>query len=91
MIDINKDLRPISLTSTLSQITEDAVIKYDLKPAMGCLDCNQISFIPGSNTAMGLITLIHRWSKTVDKERGCLLDTDYQKAFDLFSNFDLFF
>ena len=69
VIDVNKDLRPISLTSTLSKIAEDAVIKYDLKPAiMDRLDCNQYGFIPGSNTTLALITLIHRWSKTVDKE-----------------------
>ena len=62
VIDVNKDLRPISLTSTLSKIAEDAVIKYDLKPAiMIGLDCNQSGFIPGSNTTLALITLIHRW------------------------------
>ena len=86
MIDVNKDLRHISLTSTLSKIAEDAVIKYDLKRAiMDHLDCNQYGFIPGSNTTLALIILIHRWSKTVDKEGGCVrsLVTDYRKAFDL--------
>jgi hypothetical protein len=86
VIDVNKDLRPISLTSPLCKIAEDAIIKYDLKPAlMDCLDCNQLGFIPGSNTMLALIALIHRWSETVDKEGGCVqsLVTDYRKAFDL--------
>ena len=93
VIDVNKDLRPVSLTSTLSKIVEDAVIKYDLKPAiMDRLDCNQYGFIPGSNTTLALITLIHRWSKTVDKEGGCVpsLVTDYRKAFDLIDHNTLY-
>ena len=62
VIDVNKDLRPISLTSTLSKIAEDAVIKYDLKRAiMDHLDFNQYGVIPGSNITLALITLIHRW------------------------------
>ena len=88
MTDINKDLRPISLTSTLSKTAEDAMIKYDLKPAiilMVRLDCNQFGFIPGSNTTLALIALVHRWAETVDKVGGCVksLVTDYRKAFDL--------
>ena len=85
VIEINKDLRPISLTSTLCKIAEDAIIKYDLKPKiMARLDCNQFGFIPGSNTTLVLIALIHR-AETVDEEGRCIrsLVTDYRKAFDL--------
>ena len=84
--EINNDLRPISLTSTLCKIAEDAITKYDLKPKiMARLDCNQFGFIPGSNTTLALIALIHRWAETVDKVGGCVrsLVTDYRKAFDL--------
>ena len=73
--------------------SEDAVIIYDLKPAiMDRLDCNQYGFIPGSNTTLALITLIHRWSKIVDKEGGCVrsLVTDYRKAFDLIDHNTLY-
>ena len=51
---------------------------------MARLDCNQFGFIPGSNTALVLITLVHHWSETQDKEDGCVrsLVTDYRKAFD---------
>ena len=86
MTDINKDLRPISLTSTLCKIAEDAIIKYDLKPTiMARLDCNQFGFIPGSNTTLALIALAHHWAEAVDKEGGCVrsLVIDYRKAFDL--------
>ena len=56
------------------------------------LDCNQYGFIPGSNTTLALITLIHRWSKTVDREGGCVrsLVTDYRKAFDLIDHNTLY-
>ena len=70
--DINKDLRPISLISTLCKIAEDAIIKYDLKPKiMARLDCNQFGFIPGSNTTLALIALVHRWAETVDRGWVC--------------------
>ena len=84
--DINNDLRPISLTSTLCKIAEDAIIKYDLKPTiMARLDCNQFGFIHGSNTTLALIALVHLWAETVDKEGGGVRSpvTDYRKAFDL--------
>ena len=49
--DINKDLRPISLTSTLSKVAESFVIDADLKPALlSAIDPSQFGFIPGSCT-----------------------------------------
>ena len=59
---------------------------------MDRLDCNQFDFIPGSNTTLVLITLIHRWSNTVDKEGGCVrsLVTNYRKAFDLIDHNTLY-
>ena len=86
VIDINEDLRPISLTSTLCKIAEDAIIKHDLKPAiMARLDCSQFGFMPGPNTTLALITLVNRLTEIVDKEGGCVrsLVTDYRNAFDL--------
>ena len=47
--DINKDLRPISLTSTLSKVAEGFVIDKALKPVvLSAIDPGQFSFIPGS-------------------------------------------
>ena len=84
--DINKDLRPISLTSSLSKIAEEIIIIRDLKPSlMKNIDPNQFGFIPGSSTTQALIYLIHRWSQSTDGNgasvRSLLLD--YRKAFDL--------
>ena len=41
---------------------------------------------------IALMSLIHRWSKTEDKEGGCVrsLITDYRKAFDLIDHDILF-
>ena len=71
VLDINKDLRPISLTSTLCKIAEDFVITRDIQPTlMKCIDPNQYGFIPGSSTTLALISLFHRWSEAVDKTGG---------------------
>ena len=35
-----------------------------------CLDPNQYGFIPGSSTTLALISLIHRWTETVDERGG---------------------
>ena len=86
VLHVNKDLRPISLTSSLCKIAEEIVISYDLKSSiMSCIDPNQYGFIPGSCTTLALISLIHRWTETVDARGGTVraLLTDYRKAFDL--------
>ncbi len=86
VLNVNNDLRPISLTSTLCKIAEEFVIARDLKPTlMKCIDPNQYGFISGSNTTLALISMIHRWSEAVDKTGGSvrILLTDYRKAFDL--------
>jgi hypothetical protein len=56
VLDVNKDLQPISLTSSLCKIAEEIVISYDLKSSiMSCIDPNQYGFIPGSCTTLALI------------------------------------
>ena len=86
VLDVNKDLRPISLTSTLCKIAEEVIISSHLKPLLlACMDFNQFGFVPGSCTTFALISLIHRWSEVLDKSdssvRTVLLD--YRKAFDM--------
>jgi hypothetical protein len=86
VLDVNKDLRPISLTSSLCKIAEEIGISYDLKSSiMSCIDPNQYGFIPGSCTTLPLTALIHRWTETVHARGGTVraLLTDYRKAFDL--------
>ena len=84
--DFNKDLRPISLTSTLSKIAENIIIEYELKSKLlRKMDPKQYGFIPGSNTTLALISMMHTWLAALDGTgatvRVALLD--YRKAFDL--------
>ena len=85
--DINKDLRPISLTSTLSKVAEGFVIDKALKPVvLSAIDPGQFGFIPGSCTTFALISMFgHHWLRTTDGTgstvRTALLD--FRKAFDL--------
>ena len=84
--DINKDLRPISLTSTLSKVAESFVIDEDLKPVLlSAVDPSQFGFIPESCTTFALISMFHHWLRATDGSgstvRTALLD--FRKAFDL--------
>ena len=83
--DFSKDLRPISLTSTLSKIAESIVIDTELKPViLKQVDPNQFGFIPGSSTTFALISMFHHWLNACDSlntdVRTVLLD--FKKAFD---------
>lgn len=84
--DFNKDLRPVSLTSTLSKVAESFIIERELKPSLlKSMDPQQYGFIPQSCTTFALLSMIHNWLKNTDGNgstiRVCLLD--YRKAFDL--------
>ena len=86
MEDFKKELRPISLTTTLSKVAEGFVIDRELKPLMlECMNPNQFGFIPDSCTAFALISMLHHWFEATDETsprvRAALLD--YKKAFDL--------
>ncbi|XP_067023926.1 uncharacterized protein [Acropora muricata] len=57
VFDLNKDLRPISLTSTMSKIAESFVIEKVLKPVLlSHIDPGQFGFIPGSSTTFALVS-----------------------------------
>ena len=84
--DFNKELRPISLTNTLSKVAEGFVIDRELKTLMlDCMNPNQFGFIPDSCTAFALISRLHHWFEATDETsarvRAALLD--YKKSFDL--------
>ena len=65
--DFIKDLRPISLNSTMSKITESFVIKKALKPVvLSHIDPGQFGFIPGFSTTFAVIPMFHRWLRTTD-------------------------
>ena len=83
--DFSKDLRPISLTSTLSKIAESIVIDRELKPViLKWVDPNQFGFIPGSSTTFALISMFHHWLNACDSLNGDVRTVllDFKKAFD---------
>ena len=84
--DVNKHLRLISLTPVLSKLAEDYVVEQYVKPAvLARVDANQVSTVPGSNTTIALISMLHLWLCDTDGNgatvRAILLD--FRKAFDL--------
>ena len=84
--DINTDLRPTSLTPTISKIAEEYVVVNHVKPAvLKHIRPDQYDCIPQSSTTHALINLIHQWSKATDGTSSDVrvLIMDYRKAFYL--------
>ena len=84
--DINKHLRPISLTSCISKVSEEFIVSNYIAPAiLKIIDPNQYGAIPRSSTTQALISMIHQWSKAVDSSGATVrvILYDYRKAFDL--------
>jgi hypothetical protein len=84
--DINKHLRPISLTCCLSKLTEEFVIEKFVAPAiLNCIDPHQFGGIPRSSSTIALISMLHNWIKATDGTGNSVrvLLVDYRKAFDL--------
>ena len=84
--DFNNDIRPISLTSTLSKIAESFVIDIALKPVvLPIIDPCQFGFIPKSSTTMALIAMFHHWLSATDGTSSAVRTVllDFRKAFDL--------
>ena len=84
--EVNKHLRPISLTSILSKISEDCVVDTYVKPAvLERIDPQQFGAVPKSSTTHALISMLHSWLESTDGNgattRAVLFD--FRKAFDL--------
>ncbi|XP_068726142.1 uncharacterized protein [Montipora capricornis] len=84
--DFNKDLRPISLTSTLFKVTEGFSIDKELEPVrLECTDPNKFGFIPNSWTTFALISMLQHWPEATDGTGSHVWAAllDYRKASDL--------
>ena len=84
--DVNKHLRPISLTPILSKIGEDFVVEKFIKPAvLKVIDNNQFGTVPKSSTTQALISMLHKWNKETDGTGSTVRVVlfDFKKAFDL--------
>ena len=84
--DINKDLTPISLTSTLSKVAKGFVMYKELIPVpLSAINPAQFGFIPCSCTTFALNSMFHHWLDATDGTsstvRTALLD--FIKAFNL--------
>ncbi|XP_068726169.1 uncharacterized protein [Montipora capricornis] len=84
--DVNKHLRPISLTPILSKMSEDYVVDTYVKPAvLEWIDPQQFGAVPKSSTTHALISMLYSWLESTDGNgattRAVLFD--FRKAFDL--------
>jgi retron-type reverse transcriptase len=81
--DIDNDLRPISLTPTLSKVMESFVWQWIMEDIGSCIDIRQFGSLLGSSTAHALISMIHHWLQSADKSN-CVqaFFLDFSKAFD---------
>jgi hypothetical protein len=84
--DINRQLRPISLTPILSKLAEEFVVMIYVKPAvMELIDSKQFGTVPDSCTTYALISMLHTWNKDTDGNGSTtrVMTFDFRKAFDL--------
>ena len=60
VIDINKNLRPLSLTSVISKLAQDFVVALHFGPAaLEVIDTNQYGRITASSTPHALTYMVH--------------------------------
>ena len=86
IFDINKHLRPISLTPLLSKLAEEYVVEMFVKPAvLAKIDSQQFGTIPNSSTTHALIDMTHSWLNSTDGNGATtrVVLFDFRKAFDL--------
>ena len=84
VMDILTDLRPISLTATLSKVLESSIFQWVMDTVTSQLDPKQFGSLKGSSTVDALISMSHCWYSNTDGNgktvRVFLLD--FSKAFD---------
>ena len=80
---IESDLRPISLTPTVSKILEAIVGRHIFEKVQDKLDPKQFGAVRGRSTVHALIDLLHMWHSAIDKSKSVrIVFIDYAKAFD---------
>ena len=88
--EVNKHLRPISLTPILSKMSEAYVVDTYVKPAVLVrIDPQQFGAVPKSSTTHALISMLHSRLESTDGNgattRAVLFD--FYKSFDLFNHY----
>jgi len=80
---IESDLRPISLTPTLSKIFESFVGNWILTEIETKIDPRQYGALKGKSTTHELVDLLHHWHQALDSNSSVrAVFIDYAKAFD---------
>ena len=85
VVDPKKELRPISLTTSLSKVVEDFIVSDYIRPALDRIaDSNQFGTVSGSSTVLALLSMIHEWLQATDGNSASVrvFLFDYRKAFD---------
>ena len=82
--DISKDLRPISLTTTLSKICERFVTDWLLKSIGAKIDTRQLGSVKNSSATHALLSLTHHLLSATDASSNAVrvFLLDFEKAFD---------
>ena len=82
--DIEKDLRPISLTAVLSKTMERFVANWIMSQIRQLIDLNQFGSLAGLSTTHPLLSLVHHLYKVTDQcdQCGRVLLLDFSKAYD---------
>ena len=80
---VQSDLRPISLTPTISKQLEAIVGEWILTHVCDRLDARQYGSLKGRSTIHALIDVFHNWNEALDNGKSVrALFIDYAKAFD---------
>lgn len=80
---IQNDLRPISLTPSLSKILESFVGRWILDKLGHNFDINQYGGLRARSTIHALVSILHHWSCALDSGKSVrALFVDFRKAFD---------
>ena len=70
--DVNKHLRPIYLTPSISKVAEEFVITKYIAPAiLNSSDQDQYWATPMSSSVLAIISMIHEWSKAMYRQIWC--------------------
>jgi len=77
------DLRPISLTPTISKQLEAIVGEWILSRVRSKLDQRHYGSLKGRSTTLAPADILHHWSKALDERKSVrALFVDYAKVFD---------
>ncbi len=82
--EIETDLRPISLTPTLSKVMEQFVAEWIMSQIRHLVDRKQFGSLAGLSTTHALLSFFHHLYRTIDQPDHCVrvLLLDFSKAFD---------